>query len=54
MDKLQQGSINPRFRGDDKFENGFPMEFTPYLIRGGNDHSGNRLNRQIYRASKYI
>jgi hypothetical protein len=28
-----------RYGGIQSFQSGFPLEFTPYLIRGGNDSS---------------
>ncbi len=34
-DKLQQGYMDPRFRGDDNLGYRFPVEFNPHVLRAG-------------------
>jgi hypothetical protein len=40
MDSRLRGNDKLRISADDGMINGFPPEFTPYLIRGGNDKLG--------------
>jgi hypothetical protein len=36
------------------FQSGFPLEFTPYLIRGGNDGFGTYVKKRWTQNTKFI